>query len=62
MEHQEFDRAGVIQRTYKNSVYKILNTVIEGPRLIYVVAEGATPLKTLHEVIRMNARMSREYM
>jgi hypothetical protein len=61
LEHQEFDRAGVIKRTYKNSVYKILNTVVGGPKQIYVVAEGATPLKTLHEVIKLNPRMSREY-
>jgi hypothetical protein len=55
------DRAGVRQRTYKNSVYKIYNRDIKDPKPVYVVAEGATPLKTFHEVIKMNARMSREY-
>jgi hypothetical protein len=61
LEPQEFDRAGVKQRTYKNSVYKIWNKDIKGARPVYVVAEGATPLKTFHEVIQMNAKMSREY-
>jgi hypothetical protein len=61
LEPQEFDRAGVKQRTYKNSVYKIRNRDREDAKPVYVVAEGATPLKTFHEVIKMDAKMSREY-
>ena len=61
MEPQEIDRAGVKERIYKNSVYKIWNRDIAGARPVYVVAEGATPLKTFNEVIQMNAKMSREY-
>jgi len=61
LEPQEFDRAGVKQRTYKNSVYKIWDRDIADSKPVYVVAEGATPLKTFHEVIKMNAKMSREY-
>ena len=61
LESQEIDRAGVKQRTYKNTVYKIRNRDIADARPVYVVAEGATPLKTFNEVIQMNARMSREY-
>lgn len=61
LESQEIDRAGVKQRTYKNSVYKIWNRDIKDARPVYVVAEGATPLKTFNEVIQMNARMSRVF-
>jgi hypothetical protein len=61
LEPQEFDRAGVKQRTYKNSVYKIWNRDSKDARPVYVVAEGATPLKTFYEVIKMNGQMSREY-
>jgi hypothetical protein len=61
LESQEIDRAGVKQRTYKNTVYKIRNRDIADARPVYVVAEGATPLKTFNEVIQMNARMSRVF-
>jgi len=61
LEPQEFDRAGVKQRSYKNSVYKIRDRDNAGPKPVYVVAEGATPLKTFYEVIQMNAKMSRVF-
>jgi len=61
LEFQKFDRAGVKERTYKNSVYKIWNRDIPDARPVYVVAEGATPLKTFNEVIQMNAKMSRVF-
>jgi hypothetical protein len=61
LEPQELDRAGVKQRIYKNSVYKIRNRDSSGEQPIYVVAEGATPLKTFYDVIKMNPKMSREY-
>ncbi|PSN57072.1 hypothetical protein C0J52_01737 [Blattella germanica] len=58
LEAQELDRAGVKKRVYKNSVYKIRNPDADQDAYIYVVAEGATPLKTLYDVIEMNPRMS----
>lgn len=61
LEPQEFDRAGVKHRTYKNSVYKIRNKDSADAKPVYVVAEGASPLKTFYEVIKMDAKMSREY-
>jgi hypothetical protein len=61
LEPQEFDRAGVKRRTYKNSVYKIWDRDKAEAKPVYVVAEGATPLKTFNEVIQMNAKMSCEY-
>ena len=57
LESQEFDRAGVKQRVYKNSVYKIRDPDNENQPYTYVVAEGATPLKTLYDV-RKNPKMS----
>ncbi|XP_068081341.1 stimulator of interferon genes protein homolog isoform X2 [Anabrus simplex] len=50
LEKQLKDRAGVIARSYKNSVYKIQDPNGSNPP-VYVVAEGATPLKTLNEAI-----------
>jgi hypothetical protein len=61
LECQELDRAGVKQRQYKNSVYKIQNRDSPGTQPVYVVAEGATPLKTCYDVIKMDPKMSREY-
>jgi hypothetical protein len=61
LESQELDRAGVKQRVYKNSVYKLRNRDSSGEQPMYVVAEGATPLKTLYDVIKMNPKMSSEY-
>jgi hypothetical protein len=61
LECQELDRAGVKQRQYKNSVYKIWNRDCRGAQPVYVVAEGATPLKTVYDVIKMDPKMSREY-
>ncbi|RZB40761.1 TMEM173 domain containing protein [Asbolus verrucosus] len=51
--------AGVQNRVYKNSVYKI-----NGPddRKIYVAAEYATPLKTFKEVVSYNGEHSNHYM
>jgi hypothetical protein len=60
LEPQEFDRAGVKRRLYKNSVYKIQNRDSPGAQPVYVVAEGATPLKTYYDVIKMNPKVSRE--
>ncbi|XP_069699922.1 uncharacterized protein Sting isoform X2 [Periplaneta americana] len=59
LESQELDRAGVKQRVYKNSVYKIKDWENPTRKPVYVVAEGATPLKTLYDVIKMNPKMSR---
>jgi hypothetical protein len=61
LELQELDRAGVKQRVYKNSVYKIWNRDSPGAQPVYVVAEGATPLKTYYDVIKIDPKMSREY-
>jgi len=61
LEPQELDRAGVKQRVYKNSVYKIRNRDSPGEEPVYVVAEGATPLKTCYDVIKFDPRMSCEY-
>ncbi|XP_026475222.1 stimulator of interferon genes protein-like isoform X1 [Ctenocephalides felis] len=43
--------AGIIGRSYKNSVYKIHLSEMEGhvQKPLYVVAEGATPLHTLYQ-------------
>ncbi|XP_021939776.1 stimulator of interferon genes protein isoform X3 [Zootermopsis nevadensis] len=61
LETQELDRAGVKQRVYKNSVYKIWNRDRSTLYPVYVVAEGATPLKTFYDVIKMNPKMSRVF-
>ena len=61
MESEELDRAGVKKRVYKNSVYKIRDPDNEDQPYTYVVAEGATPLKTLWDVIKMNPKMSGKY-
>lgn len=61
LESQELDRAGVKQRLYKNSVYKVWNRDSPGAQPVYVVAEGATPLKTYYDVIKGDPKMSREY-
>jgi hypothetical protein len=61
LECQELDRAGVKQRQYKNSVYKIWNKDSPGAQPVYVVAEGATPLKTCYDVTKMDPKMSCEY-
>ncbi|KAJ3644973.1 hypothetical protein Zmor_022669 [Zophobas morio] len=45
-------RAGVQDRSYKNSVYKILNWETE--KSTYVVAEYATPVKTYKDVLTYN--------
>ncbi|KAJ9584799.1 hypothetical protein L9F63_020853, partial [Diploptera punctata] len=58
LESEILDRAGVKQRVYKNSVYKIRDPNNENDTYTYVVAEGATPLKTLWDVIKMNPKMS----
>lgn len=50
LESHILNRAGVTDRVYKNSVYRIKNPdTDEEP--IYVAAEGATPLKSLHDTI-----------
>ncbi|XP_067007365.2 stimulator of interferon genes protein homolog [Anabrus simplex] len=51
LEEQIRTRAGVIDRSYKNSVYKIEDPSRPG-QPVYVVAEGASPLKTLSEAIK----------
>ncbi|XP_023726086.1 stimulator of interferon genes protein isoform X2 [Cryptotermes secundus] len=61
LEDQVFDRAGVKQRLYKNSVYKIKNRDSPGAQPVYVVAEGATPLKTCYDVINGDPKMSRVF-
>jgi hypothetical protein len=60
LEPQELDRAGVKRRIYKNSVYKIWNRDRPGAQPVYVVAEGATPLKTYYDVIKMDPKVSSE--
>lgn len=48
--------AGVQNRVYKNSVYKIK---AEDGRKIYVAAEYATPLKTFKDVVSQSGEHSR---
>ncbi|GLH13952.1 Uncharacterized protein GBIM_18421 [Gryllus bimaculatus] len=55
------DRAGVISRPYKNSVYRIKNPDDDNDKGIYVVAEGATPCKTLHEVVQYSGERQEFY-
>lgn len=61
LEDQELDRAGVKGRVYKNSVYKIWNRDSPGAPPVYVVAEGATPLKTCYDVMKIDPKMSRVF-
>lgn len=59
----ELDRAGVKGRTYHNTVYKLRT---EGPyvnsTIIYLVTEGATPLKTFLEVQQNTHRYARKFL
>lgn len=53
LEEEQRDRAGVKRRSYQNNVYKIYpdgEKSVSSPK--YVVAEGATPLLTFHEVMK----------
>ncbi|XP_049802047.1 stimulator of interferon genes protein homolog isoform X1 [Schistocerca nitens] len=50
LESHILNRAGVQQRVYKNSVYRIKNPNTNDEP-VYVAAEGATPLKSLHDAI-----------
>lgn len=59
LESKEVDRAGVKNRNYKNSVYKI-NT--KSGQKKYVTAEYATPVKTLWEVMKQNTPCAELYM
>lgn len=55
------NRAGVINRTYHNSVYKIHQTEPDGhpDDSVFVVVEGATPLKTYLETRTKSNRYGR---
>ncbi|XP_020299426.1 stimulator of interferon genes protein isoform X2 [Pseudomyrmex gracilis] len=55
LEEETRNRAGNIGRKYRNNVYKIYPGGLKpGVKPYYVVAEGASPLLTFHEVIQHN--------
>lgn len=55
------NRAGVINRVYKNAVYKINYTSGNQQEKLYICAEYATPLKTLDEVTNKTGLHSEYY-
>ncbi|XP_046418352.1 stimulator of interferon genes protein-like isoform X1 [Neodiprion fabricii] len=55
-------RAGVVHRTYHNSVYKIHPRGQRGnDSKVYVITEGATPLLTFYEVLEHSDKDSSSY-
>lgn len=62
LDWRRMDRAGVKNRQYHNSVYKIWIGKDYKRKPVYVCAEYATPLLTFYEVTRHNTPDSREYM
>ncbi|KAJ3645830.1 hypothetical protein Zmor_023460 [Zophobas morio] len=55
---KEMTVAGVQNRVYKNSVYKIR---LDKDKKVYVSAEYATPLKTFKDVVSYNGEHSKHY-
>jgi hypothetical protein len=58
LEEKVMTVAGVQNRVYKNSVYKIKS---DDGRKVYVCAEYATPLKTFKDVVNFNGEHSKYY-
>lgn len=55
------NNAGNIERIYENCVYKIAKPNDPG-KATYVVAEGATPIKTLYEILKNDPFFARKYL
>ncbi|XP_063216533.1 stimulator of interferon genes protein homolog [Bacillus rossius redtenbacheri] len=56
--------AGVMGRSYKNSLYKIRDPNLRSGNneVVYVVAEGATPIRTYHEAMKNDAKKGSHFM